>query len=101
MKLSHKLPALVRYVAAIGLALIAERLLFIIAGDLGLLRALSDDLALLPVSYTVTFTMQRIALCTFLTFPALYVIEWLVESRGKSIAIGLIAAMVVGWFWAH
>jgi hypothetical protein len=95
---SRRLPALICYPVALGLALLAERLLLVIAEDVGLLKAIREDLSRLPETFS--FTIERIALCAFLVLPALYAVDWLVKSRSKSIAIGFVAFLVVLWFWA-
>jgi hypothetical protein len=93
---SAKLPALIRYPVAVALALLAARLLLMVADDVGLLRTIGE----LPLEATVEYIFERIALCALLVVPALYITDWLLKSRSQSILIGFVATIVAIWLWA-
>jgi hypothetical protein len=93
---SAKLPSLIRYPVAVALALLATRLLLVVADDVGLLRAIGE----LPLEATGEYIFERIALCALLVFPALYITDWLLKSRSQSIFISFIATIVAMWLWA-
>ena len=95
MESSRRVPALVRYPVAFGLALLAERLLLVVADDIGLLKAIRET----PSSEITTYAIERIALCALLVVPALYAVDWLLQSRLRSIIIGFTAFAVALWFW--
>jgi hypothetical protein len=72
-----KLPALIRYPVALALALLAARLLLVVADDVGLLRAIRG----LPLGATGEHIFERIGFCALVTFPALNSADWLLKSR--------------------
>lgn len=98
MRNTTKIPAIVRYPGALCLAVLTENLLLVIAEDVGFLSLTRDDISRFPS--TLMYLIERIALCALLVLPSLYAIDWLVESRWKSILISFIAVIIVAWAWA-
>ena len=96
MKESPKLPFVIRYPIAGGLAYFAARCTLKLADPVSFLKSTIGG----PFHAIAEDAVQQIILTLVLVIPALYVIDWLLKSRTQTILISLAALIVVLWLAA-
>lgn len=96
MEQPPKLPAVIRYPIAFGLAYFAASRMLDLAEHVEFLKSTVGT----PLHAIAQNSVEQILFTIVLVFPALYIVDWLLKSRAQAILISLAAVIAALWFAA-